>query len=56
MRLDDIVHFGAVKVLQEEVRDYIKAHVINERYVGKLEYLKLYADLSEFSEKAGGTK
>ena len=42
------VGFATVVALRREVKDYIKAHVEDHKYVGDVKYLMDYSSLSDY--------
>ena len=45
MSLDWLVGKGALTVLREELREYIRVYTVDKKYVGRLDYLQKYVEL-----------
>lgn len=53
MSLDVRVGMASLSALRDSLKEYILAHVVDNKYVGSLQYLINYRGLNKFLE--GGT-
>ena len=51
MSLDWLVGEGALTVLCEELREYIRVYTVDKRYVGRFDYLQKYVELCRVLQK-----
>ena len=45
------VGYKTIDTLMEITKDYITAHTVNGKYVGKVEYLTKYAQMYEYMKR-----